>query len=76
MALVRYRTNDCSVPVEWGHREVLVKGFVHEVVICAASEVIERHPRARTRRHGLQSAALLALLSGRLTPGPAAPLAG
>jgi hypothetical protein len=40
MALVRYRTNDYSVPVEWGHREVLVKGFVHEVVICAASEVI------------------------------------
>ena len=36
MSLVRYRTNDYSVPVEWGHREVLVKGFVHEVVICAA----------------------------------------
>ena len=43
MSLVRYRTNDYSVPVEWGHREVLVKGFVHEVVICAASEVIARH---------------------------------
>ena len=27
-------TNDYSVPVEWGHREVLVKGFVQEVVIC------------------------------------------
>jgi len=26
MALVRYRANDYSVPVEWGHREVLVKG--------------------------------------------------
>src|SRR6266516_3338084 len=36
MALVRYRANDYSVPVCWGHREVLVKGFVHEVVICAA----------------------------------------
>ena len=23
MALVRYRANDYSVPVEWGHREVL-----------------------------------------------------
>jgi hypothetical protein len=45
MALVRYRTNDYSVPVEWGHREVLVKGFVHEVVICAASEVIARATR-------------------------------
>lgn len=49
MALVRYRTNDYSVPVEWGHREVLVKGFVHEVVICAASEVIARHPRSYER---------------------------
>jgi hypothetical protein len=49
LALVRYRTNDYSVPVEWGHREVLVKGFVHEVVICAASEVIARHPRSYDR---------------------------
>ena len=49
MALVRYRTNHYSVPVEWGHREVLVKGFVHAVVICAASEVIARHPRSYER---------------------------
>jgi transposase len=48
-ALVRYRANDYSVPVCWGHREVLVKGFVHEVVICAASEVIARHPRSYER---------------------------
>jgi hypothetical protein len=26
----RLSTNDYSVPVEWGHREMLVKGFVHE----------------------------------------------
>jgi transposase len=49
MSLVRYRTNDYSVPVEWGHREVLVKGFVHEVVICAGTEVIARHPRSYER---------------------------
>jgi transposase len=49
MSLVRYRANDYSVPVEWGHREVLVKGFVHEVVICAGSEVIARHPRSSER---------------------------
>jgi transposase len=49
MSLVRYRTNDYSVPVEWGHREVLVKGFVHEVVICAANEVIARHRRSYER---------------------------
>jgi transposase len=49
MSLVRYKTNDYSVPVEWGHREVLVKAFVHEVVICAASEVIARHVRSYER---------------------------
>jgi hypothetical protein len=49
LSVVRYRGNDYSVPVEWGHREVLVKGFVHEVVICAASEVIARHPRSYER---------------------------
>jgi transposase len=30
-ALVRYETNDYSVPVEYGHRQVLVKAFVWEV---------------------------------------------
>lgn len=46
LSLVRYRTNDYSVPTEWGHREVLVKGFVEEVVIVAGSEVIARHARS------------------------------
>src|SRR5579872_7231337 len=49
LSLVRYRTNDYSVPVAYGHREVLVKGFVQEVVICAANEVIARHPRSYER---------------------------
>jgi len=49
LSLVRYRANDYSVPVEWGHREVLVKGFVDEVMICAASEVIAKHPRSYER---------------------------
>jgi len=49
LSLVRYRGNDYSVPVCWGHREVLVKGFVHEVVICAATEVIARHQRSYER---------------------------
>jgi hypothetical protein len=30
-ALVRYETNDYSVPTEYGHRQVLVKAFVWEV---------------------------------------------
>jgi transposase len=49
LSLVRYRTNDYSVPTEWGHREVLVKGFVEEVVIIAGSEVIARHARSDER---------------------------
>jgi hypothetical protein len=46
---VRYRGNDYSVPTEYGHRQVLVKGYVHEVVIACGSEVIARHPRSYER---------------------------
>jgi hypothetical protein len=49
LSLVRYRGNDYSVPTEYGHRQVLVKGFVHEVVIACASEVIARHRRSYER---------------------------
>ena len=45
LSLVRYRTNDYSVPVAYGHRDVLVRGYVAEVVISCGSEVIARHPR-------------------------------
>ena len=48
-ALVRYETNDYSVPVEYGHRQVLVKAFVWEVVIACGSEVIARHARSYGR---------------------------
>lgn len=48
-ALVRYETNDYSVPVEYGHRQVLLKAFVWEVIISAASEVIARHRRSYGR---------------------------
>ena len=46
LSLVRYRTNDYSVPTEYGHRQVLVKGYVHGVVIAHGSEVIARHVRS------------------------------
>ena len=46
LSLVRYRTNDYSVPVSVGHREVLVRGYVAEVVISGGAEVIARHPRS------------------------------
>jgi len=49
LSLVRYRGNDYSVPTEYGHRQVLVKGFVHEVVIACASEVIARHQSSYER---------------------------
>jgi transposase len=48
-ALVRYETNDYSVPTEYGHRQVLLKAFVWEVVISCSSEVIARHPRSYQR---------------------------
>ena len=49
LSLVRYRSNDYSVPTAYGHREVLIKGYVHEVVICSGSEVIARHARSYER---------------------------
>ena len=45
LSLVRYRTNDYSAPVAYGHRDVLVKGYVDRVVISCGAEVIARHHR-------------------------------
>ena len=49
LSLVRYRTNDYSVPVAYGHREVLVRGYVDRVVISCGAEVIARHRRSYQR---------------------------
>ena len=49
LSLVRYRNNDYSVPTAYGHRQVLIRGYVHEVVIASAAEVIARHPRSYER---------------------------
>ena len=49
LSLVRYRTNDYSVPVAYGYRDVLVRGYVDQVVISCGSEVIARHPRSYDR---------------------------
>jgi len=46
LSLVRYRSNDYSVPTAYGHQEVLVRGYVHEVVIACGVEVIARHARS------------------------------
>ena len=46
---MRYRNNDYSVPTAFGHRHVLIRGYVHEVVIACGAEVIARHPRSYER---------------------------
>ena len=48
-SLVRYRTNDYSVPVAYGHRQVWVRGYVDRVVIGCGGEVIARHVRCYER---------------------------
>jgi hypothetical protein len=49
LSLVRYRLNDYSVPTSFGHREVIARGYVHEVVISCGAQVIARHPRSYER---------------------------
>ena len=78
LSLVRYRRNDYSVPTAYGHRAVVVKGDVDEVVIVCGSEEIARHRRSYDRdvlifdpRHYL---ALLERKTGALDQ--AAPLVG
>src|ERR1700691_156647 len=77
-ALVRYETNDYSVPTEYGHRQVLVKAFVWELVIGCSSEVIARHSRSYGREemvfNPLHYLALLEQKSNALDQ--AAPLQG
>ena len=78
LSLVRYRRNDYSVPTAYGHREVLVRGYVHQVVISCGAEVIARHPRSYEREDfvfdPLHYLALLEQKIGALDQ--AAPLAG
>jgi transposase len=78
LSLVRYRANDYSVPTEYGHREVLVKGYVHEVVIACGSEVIARHRRSYEREDMIfDPLHYLALLEEKTRAlDQAAPLAG
>jgi transposase len=78
LSLVRYRGNDYSVPAAYGHRGVLVRGYVHEVVIACSAEEIARHPRSYEREdfvfNPLHYLALLERKIGALDQ--AAPLAG
>ena len=78
LSLVRYRGNDYSVPVAYGHQEVWVRGYVHEVVIGCAAEVIARHPRSYEREDLIfEPIHYLALLERKIGAlDQAAPLAG
>ena len=49
LSLVRYKTNDYSVPVAYGHREVQISAYVHEVIISCGTEKIARHERSYDR---------------------------
>ena len=49
LSLVRYRTNDYSVPVAYGPRDALVRGCVDQVANSCGSEVIARHLRSYER---------------------------
>jgi hypothetical protein len=77
-SLVRYKTNDYSVPVAWGHQEVWVRGYVDEVVIGCRSEVIARHPRCWQREEVIfQALHYLPLIEQKINAlDQAAPLQG
>jgi transposase len=78
LSLVRYRGNDYSVPTAYGHREVLIRGYVHEVVIACAAQQIARHPRSYRREDFIfDPLHYLALLEHKLGAlDQAAPLVG
>jgi hypothetical protein len=46
---IRYRLNDDSVPIDYGYRDIIVKGFVDEVVILCGADEIARHKRSYGR---------------------------
>ena len=63
LSLVRFDTNDYSVPTAYAHRELLVKGYVDRVEVCCADQVIARHDRCWGReQYCLQPLHYLALL--------------
>ena len=78
LSLVRYRLNDYSVPTTYGHRDVLVRGYVHDVVIGRGAEVIARHPRSYEREDFVfEPLHYLALIEQKINAlDQAAPLAG
>jgi transposase len=77
-SLVRYQTNDYSVPVAHGHQDVWIRGYVDEVVIGCRGETIARHPRCYEREDIVfDPVHYLALIEQKINAlDQAAPLAG
>ncbi len=78
LSLVRYRGTDYSVPTAYGHREVLIRGYVDRVVISCGAEIIARHVRSYEREDFVfDPLPYLALLEQKIGAlDQAAPLAG
>lgn len=78
LSLVRYRGNDYSVPTQYGHQQVLVRGYVHEVAIAWGTEIVARHPRSWEKEDYIfDPLHYLALLEQKTNAlDQAAPLAG
>src|SRR5215203_1881015 len=66
LSLVRYRGNDYSVPVAYGHREVLVRGYVEAVVIGCGATVIAWHRRSYEREDVLLELHYLPLIERKI----------
>lgn len=49
LSLVRFQSNDYSVPVEYAYRKVTVKGYVDKVLICHKDMAIAEHRRSYER---------------------------
>jgi transposase len=78
LSLVRYRNTDYSVPTAYGHRSVMIRGYVERVEIVCGHERIACHRRSYAREDfvfdPLHYLALLEEKPGALDQ--AAPLAG
>ncbi len=78
LSLLRYKTNDYSVPVAYGHRDVWIRAYVDRVVTGCGGEVIARHVRSYNREDMVFNPVLyLPLIEKKINAlGQAAPLAG
>jgi transposase len=46
LSLVRFDDNDYSVPVAYAHHEILVKGYVDQVILCNKEKIVAEHKRS------------------------------